>query len=69
MTDQTRQAYEVCPGVTQVAGSPVTSDTVRLTAAEAAFDLALGRIRRKPEATGRRARRRRTRKVDADVGN
>lgn len=44
MTEQRRLAYRVSRGVTYVNGTPVTSDTVWLTTAEAAFDLAHGRI-------------------------
>ena len=65
MTDQQRLAYRVCEGVTHVNGEPVTVDTVWLTAAEAAFDVAHGRIHVDPAAP-RRGRRRRIRKGRVD---
>ncbi len=60
-----RTAYAVCAGVTHVNGAPVTGSPVLLTAAEAAFDLAHGRIRR-VEAVATTRRRRKARVHDRD---
>ena len=43
--DDGRLEYHVVDGVTRINGSKVTGKTVRLTAAEAVYDLSLDRIR------------------------
>lgn len=65
MTEQSRIAYRVSSGVTHVNGALVKSDTVWLTSAEAAFDLAHGRISLDRVLPARR-KRRRVQKGDVD---
>ena len=53
--DDGRIEYRVVDGVTHINGAKVTGKTVRLTAAEAVYDLSLDRIRPaevKSRATG-----------------
>lgn len=53
--DDGRTEYHVVDGVTHINGAKVTGKTLRLTAAEAVYDLSLDRIRRvevKSGATG-----------------
>ncbi|NVP56088.1 hypothetical protein [Mycoplana rhizolycopersici] len=58
-------AYRVSSGVTHVNGALVKSDTVWLTSAEAAFDLAHGRVSLDRVLPARR-KRRRVQKGDGD---